>query len=96
MYKLSPEPKYTHNIAFMLDFEQQECIQYDKSYHDITQSWWGHPEKFKVDAHGIYAIALLDTHMIYVAMILYRIFGKKSPNHLPVEWVSIMHVEAKG
>jgi hypothetical protein len=38
MYKISPEPKYTYNTAFMLEFEQQECIQYDKSYPDIIKS----------------------------------------------------------
>jgi hypothetical protein len=96
MYKLSPEPKYTYNTTFMLEFEQQECIQYDKSYPDIIKSWWGHPEKFRADAHGMYAMASLDTHMIYVAMMLCRLFRKKSPTHFPVEWVSIMHEVAKG
>jgi hypothetical protein len=26
MYKLSPNPKYTFNVAFILEFEQKECI----------------------------------------------------------------------
>jgi hypothetical protein len=64
MYKLSPDFKYNYNVAFMLEFEQHECIHYDKRYRDIIKSWWGHLEKFKADAHGIYAIASLDTHMI--------------------------------
>jgi hypothetical protein len=38
MYKLSPNPKYNYNVAFMLEFEQKECIQYDKSYLDIIGS----------------------------------------------------------
>jgi hypothetical protein len=96
MYKLCLEPKYTYNIAFLLEFEQQECIQYDKSYPDIIKSWWGHPEKFKADAHGVYATSSLDTHMIYVAVILCRLFRKKSPTHFPVEWVSTMHEVVKG
>jgi hypothetical protein len=96
MYNLSPNFKYNYNTAFMLEFEQQECIQYDKSYPDIIKSWWGHPEKFRADAHGIYATTSLDTHMIYVAMMLCRLFGKKSPTHFPVAWVSIMHEVVRG
>jgi hypothetical protein len=96
MYKLSPDFKYNHNVEFMLNFEQQECIQYDKIYPDIIKSWWGHPKKFKADAHGVYATTLLDTHMIYVAMMLCRLFGKKSPTHFPVAWVPIMHEVAEG
>jgi hypothetical protein len=80
----------------MLEFKQQECIQYDKSYPDIINTWWGHPEKFRAEAHGVYATSSLDTHMIYVAMMLCRLFGKKSPTHFPMEWVSIMHEVAEG
>jgi hypothetical protein len=96
MYNLPPNPKYNYNVSFMLEFEQQECIQYDKSYPDIIKSWWGHPEKFMIDAHGMYVTVLLDTHMIYIAMMLYRLFEKKSPTHFPVEWVSVMHEVAEG
>jgi hypothetical protein len=34
--------------------------------------------------------------MIYVAMILCRLFRKKSPTHFPMEWVLIMHEGAEG
>jgi hypothetical protein len=80
----------------MMEFEQQECIQYDKTYPDIIKSWWGHPEKFRADAHGMYATTLLDTHIIYVAMMLYILFGKKSPTHFSMAWVSIMHEVVEG
>jgi hypothetical protein len=96
MYKISPDPKYNYNVAFMLEIEQQECIQYDKSYSNIIKSWWGHPEKFRVDAHGMYATTLLDTHMIYVVMMICILFGENIPTHFPMEWVSIMHEVAKG
>jgi hypothetical protein len=75
---------------------KKECIQYDKRYPDIIKSWWGHPEKFKADTHGLYATTSLEAHMIYVAMILCRLFGKKSPTHFPVAWVPIMHEVAEG
>jgi hypothetical protein len=53
MYKLSPTPKYTYNAALFLDFERKECTQYAKSGHDIIKTWWGHPEKFRVNVHGM-------------------------------------------
>jgi hypothetical protein len=96
MYKLSPDFKYNHNVAFLLEFEQHECIQYDKTYPDIIKTWWGHPEKFRADVHGIYATTSLDTHMIYVALMLCRLFRKKSSTHFPVAWVPIMHEVAEG
>jgi hypothetical protein len=38
MYNISLDFKYNYNDEFMLDFEQQECIQYDKIYPDIIKS----------------------------------------------------------
>jgi hypothetical protein len=96
MYKLSPNPKYTYNATFILEFEQRECVQYARSGHDIIKTWWGHPEKFRTDSHGLYATRSLDAHMIYVAMMLCRLFGKKGPTHFLVEWVPIMNEVAKG
>jgi hypothetical protein len=96
MYKLSPTPKYTYNVAFILEFERKECVQYARSGHDIIKTWWGHPEKFRTDAHGMYATMSLDAHMVYVAMMLCRLFGKKIPTHFSVEWVSIMNEVAEG
>jgi hypothetical protein len=49
-----------------------------KKYPDLIKDLVGAPEKFRADTHGIYATTSLDTHMIYVAMMLCRIFGKKS------------------
>jgi hypothetical protein len=70
-------------------------INYDKNYPDIIKYWWGYPDKFRADSHGVYATMSLDTHMIYVAMMLCKIFGKKSPTYFPVAWVSIMHEVAE-
>jgi hypothetical protein len=96
MYKISPNPKYTYNATFILEFEQKECIQYARNGHDIIRTWWGHPEKFRTDAHGMYATTSLDTHMVYVAMMLCHLFKKNIPTHFSVEWVSIMNEVAKG
>jgi hypothetical protein len=37
-----------------------------------------------------------DVHMLYVAMMLYRLLKKKSSTHLLVEWVAIMNEVAEG
>jgi hypothetical protein len=61
-----------------------------------NQDLGGHPEKFRTDAHGIYATTSLDAHMVYVSMMLCRLFGKKGPTHFSVEWVPIMNKVAEG
>jgi hypothetical protein len=47
--------------------------------------------KIQGDAHGMYATTSLDDYMLYIAMMLCRMFGKKNPTHLSVEWVAIMN-----
>jgi hypothetical protein len=96
MYKLSPIFKYSYNVEFIMEFDQQQCTQYGKKYPDLIKDWWGHPEKFRADTHIIYVIASLDAHMIYVAMILCRIFGKKDSSHFLLAWVPIMHEVVEG
>ena len=96
MYKLSPTPKYTYNDTFILEFERKECTQYARNGHDIVKTWWGHPKKFTADTHGMYETMSLYNHMLYVAMMLCRLFGKKNPTHFSVEWVAIMNEVAEG
>jgi hypothetical protein len=79
MYKLSPNPSYTLNVSFILEFEQKECVQYDRNCPDIIKSCWGHPNKFRTDSHGIYATTSLDAHMVYVSMMICQLFEKKIP-----------------
>jgi hypothetical protein len=59
MYKLSLVFKYIYNTAFIMELEKQECMQYEKNYPDLIKDWWGHPEKFRADTHGIYATTSL-------------------------------------
>jgi hypothetical protein len=96
MYKISPNPKYTYNSTFILELEQKECVQNTRNGHDIIGTWWGHPEKIWTDSHGVYATVSFDVHMVYVAMMICRLFGKKSPTHFSVEWVSVMNEVAEG
>jgi hypothetical protein len=96
MYKLSPIFKYSYNVAFLMEFDKEECMQYEKNYPDLIKDWWGHPEKFREETHSIYATTSLDAHMIYVAMMLCRLFGRKESTHFLLAWVPIMHKVAKG
>jgi hypothetical protein len=96
MYKLSPYFKYSYNVAFLMEFDKEECTQYGKNYPDLIKDWWGHLEKFRADTHGIYATTSLDAHMIYVAMMLCRLFRRKDSTHFLLAWVPIMHEVAEG
>jgi len=96
IYNLSPTPKYTYNATFLIDFERRECTQYGRNGHDIIKTWWGHTKKFRADAHGMYSTVSLDAHMLYIAMMLCLMFGKKNHMHFSVEWVAIMNEVVEG
>jgi hypothetical protein len=96
MYKISPNPKHTYNATFILELEKKECVQNARDDHDIIRTWWGQPEKFRTDTHGVYATMSFDVHMVYVAMMICRLFGKKIPTHFLVEWVFVMNEVAEG
>jgi hypothetical protein len=96
MYKLTPNPKYTYNASFIMKFEDDECTKYGRIVHDIVKSWWGNQNKFKTDSQGIYSIASCDAHILYISMMLCRMFGKKNPTHFTIEWVPIIHEVVEG
>jgi hypothetical protein len=96
MYKLTCNPKYVYNAPFIMKFEKEECASYDRIVHDIVKTWWGNENKFKADSHGIYSTTSCDAHIMYVAMMLCRMFGKKIPTHFTIEWVPIIHEVAEG
>jgi hypothetical protein len=37
-----------------------------------------------------------DDYMIYVVMMLCRLFSKKSPTHFPAKWVPLLHKAVEG
>jgi hypothetical protein len=96
MYKLSPNSKYIYNKEFVSEFQRKECTEEDHTYSDIIKDWWGHPTKFRADSHGIYATTPLNEYMVYVALMLCRLFGKKSPTHFPAKWVPLLHEVVEG
>jgi hypothetical protein len=44
----------------------------------------------------MYATTSLYADVMYVAMMLCQVFGKKKPTHFYVEWVAIMNEVAEG
>jgi hypothetical protein len=96
MYKLSPVSNYVYNAAFLMDFDKKESTQYGKNLPDLIKDWCSRPEKFREDNHGIYVIASLEPHMMYVAMMLCRLFEKENTAHFLLPWVPIMHTVVEG
>jgi hypothetical protein len=77
MYKLSPNPKYTFNAEFLAEFQRKECTEADRTYPDLIREWWRCPTKFRADTHGVYAMTSLNEYMVYVAIMLCRLFREK-------------------
>jgi hypothetical protein len=96
MYKLSPSPKYVYIKDFVNNFQRKECFESNQTYPNLIKDWWRNEGKFRADTHGIYATASLNEYMIYVVMMLCRLFGKKIPTHFPVEWVPLLHEAVEG
>jgi len=83
MYKLCPSPKYVYNQDFLSNFQRKECFEAGQTYPHIIKEWWWNEEKFRADTHGVYTMASSNEYMIYVAMMLCILFGKKIPTHFP-------------
>jgi hypothetical protein len=96
MYKLSSNPKYVYNAPFVNKFEKDECTDYDRIVHDIVKTWWGNENKFKADSHGIYSTTSCDAHIMYVVMMIIRLYANKNSAHFTIDWVPIIHEVAKG
>jgi len=96
MYKLSPNPNFIYNVEFIVEFQRKECTEADQTYPDLIKGWWIFPSKFRADTHGIYATASLNEYMVYVAMMLCRLFGKKNPCHILAEWVPFLEESSEG
>jgi hypothetical protein len=96
MYKLPSTSKYIYNAEFVLEFQRKECTKFDQTYPTIIKEWWGLPAKFRADTHGIYATASLNEYMVYIALMLCRLFGRKIPTHFLAEWVPLLYKVAEG
>jgi len=54
------------------------------------------PKKIRADTHGMYVVASLESHMMYLAMMLCQLFWKKNCVHFLFPWVPIMHMVVEG
>jgi hypothetical protein len=45
----------------------------------MIRGWARNENKFRADIHGIYATASLNEYMVYVVMMLCKLFGRKDP-----------------
>jgi hypothetical protein len=91
MYKLSATPKYAFNEEFVSKFNEEETSQQENGLHSFVKGWWRDETRFRVDlTHGIYSTSSCTTHIMYVAMLLCRLFGLKDVAHFRVGWVPIL------
>jgi hypothetical protein len=96
MYKLSPNPKHIYNAKFIAEFQRKECTEVDRTYPNLIKEWWRCPSKFRADTHRNYATASLNEYMVYVAIMLCRLFGKTNPCHFPAKWVPFLEEASEG
>jgi hypothetical protein len=96
MYKLSPVSNFIYDASFLVDFNKKECDQYGKKLPDLIKDWYSRPKKFRADSHGIYPFSALEPHIMYIAMMMRRLYGKEDKTHFFLKWVPIMHTVAEG
>jgi hypothetical protein len=89
-------PNFVYNATFLVDFNKKECDQYGKNLPDLIKDWYSRPDNFRVDSHGIYLVSALEPHIMYIAMMMCRLHGKKDTTHFFLQWVPIMHTVAEG
>jgi hypothetical protein len=90
MYKLLPNYRHTFNSEFLAEFQRKECIEAGQTYPDMIRGWARDENKFRADLHGVYATASLNEYMVYVAMMLCRLFGRKDPCHFHADWTPFL------
>jgi hypothetical protein len=90
MYKLSPALNFIYNASFLVDFDKKECAQYGKNLADLIKDWSSHPEKFRANSHGVYVVSRLEPHMMYIEIMMCRLYGREITTHFLLPWVPIM------
>jgi hypothetical protein len=96
MYKLSPNYKHTFNKEFVAAFQQKECVEGGQTYPDMIKGWARDENKFRANKHGIYATASLNEYMVYLGMMLCRLFGRKDPFHFNADWTPFLEEVSEG
>jgi hypothetical protein len=60
------------------------------------KEWYSHLEKFRAESHGVYIVSSLEPHIMYIAMMMCRLYGKEVTTHFYLLWVPIMNIVAEG
>jgi hypothetical protein len=96
MYKLSLVSNFVYNANFLVDFNKKECDQYGKNLPDLIKDWYSCPKKFIFDSRGIYPFVTLEPHIMYIEMMMCRLYGKENTTHFFLPWVPIIHTVEEG
>jgi hypothetical protein len=88
--------KYTFNAEFLAEFQRKECTKTDQTYPYLNRYWSRCSSKFKAYTHGIYAMTSLNEYMVYVAIMLCRLFGRNDPCHFHADWVPFLEEASEG
>jgi hypothetical protein len=62
----------------------------------MIRGWARSQAKFRADSHGIYAMSSLNEYMVYVVIMLCRLFGRKDPCHFHADWVPFLEEALEG
>jgi len=92
---LYPTPNFIYNVSFLVDFDKKECVQYGKNMPDLIKDWYSCPEKFRFDSHGVYAVSSLEYHIMYIEIVMCRLYGRENTTHFLLQWVPIMLIVAE-
>ena len=76
-----------------MNFDNDECVSYGITIHDIVKSWWVNENKFKTNSHGTYSTTSCDAHIMHISMMLCRMFENKIPKHFTIDWVPIITIK---
>jgi hypothetical protein len=68
----------------------------EKNLPDLIKDCYSRPEKFRADSHGIYVVSSLEPHMMYITMMMCRLYGRENTAHFSLPWVPIMHTVSDG
>ena len=62
----------------------------------MIRGWARSEAKFRADTNGIYATTSLNEYMVYIAMMLCRLFRRKDPCHFHADWVPFLEEVSEG
>jgi hypothetical protein len=96
LYKFSSVSNFIYNANFLVELSKKECDQYGKNLFDLIKDWYSRLEKFRDDSHGIYPVDALEPHIMYIAMMMCRLYEKENTTHFFLPWVPIIHTVEEG